>query len=52
MKAPLKAAKDALPALKKIELNGNKFSEDDASITAFQELFEERKEEARRRCCR
>jgi Ran GTPase-activating protein 1 len=38
------AAKDSLPALKKIELNGNKFSEDDESIIALQELFEERKE--------
>ncbi|KAK4193305.1 putative Ran GTPase-activating protein [Podospora australis] len=38
------AAKDALPALKKIELNGNKFSEDDESILALQELLEERKE--------
>ncbi|KAK0655708.1 hypothetical protein B0T16DRAFT_317702 [Cercophora newfieldiana] len=38
------AAKDALPALKKIELNGNKFSEEDESIIALQELFEERKE--------
>ncbi|PHH73139.1 hypothetical protein CDD80_4023 [Ophiocordyceps camponoti-rufipedis] len=38
------AAKDALPALKRIELNGNKFSEDDGSIRALQELLEERKE--------
>lgn len=38
------AAKNALPALKKIELNGNKFTEGDASILALQELFEERKE--------
>jgi Ran GTPase-activating protein 1 len=38
------AAKDSLPALKKIELNGNKFSEEDESIIALQELFEERKE--------
>lgn len=38
------AAKEALPALKKIELNGNKFSEDDESIIALQEIFEERKE--------
>ncbi|CAN8098738.1 unnamed protein product [Discula destructiva] len=39
-----KAAADALPALKKIELNGNKFSEDDEGIIALQELLEERKE--------
>ncbi|RYO85664.1 hypothetical protein DL766_000891 [Monosporascus sp. MC13-8B] len=38
------AAKNALPALKKIELNGNKFAEDDVSILALQELLEERKE--------
>jgi len=38
------AAKEALPALKRIELNGNKFSEDDESILALQELLEERKE--------
>lgn len=39
------AAKDGLPALKRIELNGNKFSEDDESIVAIQELLDERKEE-------
>jgi Ran GTPase-activating protein 1 len=39
------AAKEALPALKKIELNGNKFSEDDESVIALQELLEERKEQ-------
>jgi len=38
------AAKDALPALKKMELNGNKFSEEDVSVIALQDLFEERKE--------
>ncbi|KAI2463669.1 RNI-like protein [Annulohypoxylon bovei var. microspora] len=38
------AAKDGLPALKKIELNGNKFSEDDESILALQDLLDERKE--------
>lgn len=37
------AAKGALPALKRIELNGNKFAEDDESIIALQELLEERK---------
>jgi Ran GTPase-activating protein 1 len=40
----VKAAKDALPALKKIELNGNKFSEEDLSIMQLRELLEERKE--------
>lgn len=38
------AAKEALPALKKMELNGNKLSEEDESIILLQELFEERKE--------
>ncbi|KAI0531611.1 hypothetical protein GGR58DRAFT_508302 [Xylaria digitata] len=38
------ATRDALPALRRIELNGNKFSEDDESILALQELLEERKE--------
>jgi Ran GTPase-activating protein 1 len=33
-----------LPALKKIELNGNKFSEDHQSIMELKELLEERKE--------
>lgn len=39
-----KAAKEALPALKKIELNGNKLEEEDAGIISLQELLEERKE--------
>ena len=38
------ATKEALPALKKIELNGNKLSEEDESIILLQEIFEERKE--------
>ncbi|KAI8629289.1 RNI-like protein [Xylariaceae sp. FL1651] len=38
------AAHDALPALRRIELNGNKFSEDDESILTLQALLEERKE--------
>lgn len=38
------AAKDALPVLQRIELNGNKFSEDDESILALQKLLEARKE--------
>ncbi len=45
VKALAAAAKDALPALKRIELNGNKFSEEDDSIVALQELLDERKEE-------
>jgi Ran GTPase-activating protein 1 len=38
------AAKEALPALKKVELNGNKFSEEDEGVLELQELLEERKE--------
>ncbi|KAF5876150.1 putative ran gtpase activating protein 1 protein [Botrytis fragariae] len=38
------AAKDALPKLKKIELNGNKFDEDHDCIVELKELLEERKE--------
>ncbi|KAK0660485.1 putative Ran GTPase-activating protein [Cercophora samala] len=44
LKSLAEAAKEALPALKKIELNGNKFTEDDESIILLQELLEERKE--------
>ncbi|KAK3382903.1 hypothetical protein B0T24DRAFT_602947 [Lasiosphaeria ovina] len=44
LKGLAEAAKEALPALRKIELNGNKFSEEDESIITLQELFEERKE--------
>ncbi|KEY66146.1 hypothetical protein S7711_05316 [Stachybotrys chartarum IBT 7711] len=38
------AASDALPALKRIELNGNKLVEEDESIIALQTLLDERKE--------
>ncbi|CAJ2513353.1 Uu.00g014720.m01.CDS01 [Anthostomella pinea] len=44
VKSLASAVKDALPALKRIELNGNKFSEDDESILALRALLEERKE--------
>lgn len=44
IKALADLAKDALPALKRIELNGNKFREDDESIATLQDLLEERKE--------
>jgi Ran GTPase-activating protein 1 len=43
LEAFAKAAKDALPALKKIELNGNKFSEEDQYIMELRELLDERK---------
>ncbi|KAM0564272.1 hypothetical protein ACHAPJ_000482 [Fusarium lateritium] len=38
------AAKEGLPALKRIEINGNILTEDDESILALQELLDERKE--------
>lgn len=44
IKGLAEAAKEALPALKKLELNGNKISEEDEAIILLQELFEERKE--------
>ncbi|KAK3309966.1 uncharacterized protein B0T15DRAFT_516986 [Chaetomium strumarium] len=44
IKALAEAAEDALPALMRLELNGNKFTEDDVSIIALQDLFEARKE--------
>ncbi|KAI2621058.1 RNI-like protein [Hypoxylon sp. NC1633] len=44
VKAFASVAKVGLPALKRIELNGNKFSEDDESILALQDLLYERKE--------
>lgn len=44
VKALAEAAQNGLPALKKIELNGNKFTEDDESILALQKILEERKE--------
>ena len=37
------AAKDALPTLKRIELNGNKFNEDDLSVESLRELLDERR---------
>ncbi|KAK3354938.1 hypothetical protein B0H65DRAFT_29958 [Neurospora tetraspora] len=45
IKGLAQAAEEALPALKKIELNGNKFTEDDEAIIALQDLLEERKEQ-------
>jgi Ran GTPase-activating protein 1 len=44
LKGFMQAVKDTLPALKRIELNGNKFSEEDQSIMVLRELLEERKE--------
>ncbi len=39
------AAKEALPALKKMEVNGNKFAEEDDAVVTLQEMFEARKEQ-------
>lgn len=36
------AVADGLPTLEKIELNGNKFSEDDEVVEALREIFDER----------
>jgi Ran GTPase-activating protein 1 len=44
VKALLHAAQNSLPALKRVELNGNKFEEDDSSVADLRELLEERKE--------
>ncbi|KAL2158055.1 hypothetical protein VTH06DRAFT_4865 [Thermothelomyces fergusii] len=44
VKALAEAAEEALPVLRKLELNGNKFTEDDESVIALQDLFEARKE--------
>jgi Ran GTPase-activating protein 1 len=40
------AASTSLPALRRVELNGNKFSEEDASIEKLREVLEARKEES------
>ena len=44
-KALLQATKDGLPALRRVELNGNKFEEDDASVEDLSALLSERKDE-------
>jgi Ran GTPase-activating protein 1 len=38
------AVKESLPALRKIELNGNKFAESDKSLLILKEILEERKD--------
>lgn len=45
VKALLQATKDGLPALRRVELNGNKFEEDDPNIEDLAALLSERKEE-------
>ena len=48
VQALAEAAKNALPALKKIELNGYKFSEEEQALMQLKELLEDRKERSRR----
>jgi len=45
VRALLQAAKDGLPALRRVELNGNKFEEEDTSVEELSALLEERKDE-------
>ena len=45
VKALLQAAKDGLPQLRRVELNGNKFDEEDDSVEGLSELLSERKDE-------
>jgi Ran GTPase-activating protein 1 len=44
VKSLLQAAKDGMPKLRRVELNGNKFMEDDLSVEALAELLSERKD--------
>lgn len=46
VKALLDAAKNGLPKLRRVELNGNKFSEDDEGVEGLRTLLEERREDA------
>ena len=45
VKALLQAARDGLPQLRRVELNGNKFEEEDDSVDALSELLSERREQ-------
>lgn len=45
LKTLLETAKESLSQLRRIELNGNKFDEDDPSIEALSEILSERKDE-------
>ena len=45
VEALLRAGKGGLPKLRRVELNGNKFNEDDTHIEAIAEMLSERKEE-------
>ena len=44
VKALLEAAKDGLPKLRRVELNGNKFDEDDESVEELSALLSKRKD--------
>ncbi|KAL9119160.1 MAG: hypothetical protein Q9187_004283 [Circinaria calcarea] len=46
VKALLVASEGGLPELRRVELNGNKFSEDDEGVEGLRVLLNERKEEA------
>jgi Ran GTPase-activating protein 1 len=45
VEALLRAVKEGLPKLRRVELNGNKFNEDDAHIEGIAEILSQRKEE-------
>lgn len=45
LKTLVQSAKDSLPALRRVELNGNKFEEEDPSVEELSALLEERKDE-------
>lgn len=45
LKALLDAAKDAMPKLRRVELNGNKFEEEDPSIEDLAQLLSDRKDD-------
>jgi len=46
VKALLEATRSGLPKLRRVELNGNKFSEDDEHVEGLRVLLDERREEA------
>lgn len=45
LKTLVQSAKESLPALRRVELNGNKFEEEDPSVEELSALLEERKDE-------
>jgi Ran GTPase-activating protein 1 len=44
LKSLLQSAKNGMPRLRRVELNGNKFNEDESSVEALAELLSERKD--------